>query len=827
MPSEDFQHILEALEKPIRFASGNDYANLKNLRGLESYMSNWLEKASFLPLSLGKKDLIQKLGQALAGFDAMELAAQKARLMEFQKIFLELRAEDPTPPPVQAQPTLTDFLQGRKDLQTPIQFIKGVGPRLSAILKKKNILTVEDALYFLPRAYEDRRQIKTISQLNVGQRETVIGTVMRADLIIRGRRRTFEMLIGDESGTLVAKWFNFNPRYMKGRFRQGMRLILSGEINLYRFQKEVHHPEMEVLEAGEESSHPEEPSIGKEAIEDSLHFGRIVHIYSETEGLYQRQRLIRRIQKNAVDQFAGKLFSGLPEDLCRRQRLLPLSEALRRAHFPDPVENISLLNEGKSPAHRRLIFDEFFFLELGLALRRSGTLMEKGIAFPISHRYTKQLRSSLSFALTPAQERVLAEIEADLRRPHPMNRLLQGDVGSGKTIVALMAGLMAIEGGYQVAMMAPTEILAEQHFLNVRPLVEKLGLKTALLTSSLKKNQKETLYREIAKGEIHIAIGTHALIQEGVEFHKLGLAVIDEQHKFGVMQRATLKRKGYNPDVLVMTATPIPRTLAMTLYGDLEVSVIDQLPPGRGTITTRVFNEKERFRVYRILREEMIKGKQAYVVYPLVEESERLDLKDATQMASHIQRDIFPEFKVGLIHGRMKSEEKETIMADFKARRIHILVSTIVIEVGIDVPNASVMVIEHAERFGLSQLHQLRGRVGRGQDPSQCLLIAKYHHNEEAGRRLQVMEQTTDGFKISEEDLAIRGPGDLLGTQQSGLPEFRVANFLRDFDLLHEARKEAFSVIARDPHLYFPEHLFMKETLKDRWRGRLEFATIG
>jgi len=445
----------------------------------------------------------------------------------------------------------------------------------------------------------------------------------------------------------------------------------------------------------------------------------------------------------------------------------------------------------------------------------------------VTHLYTNQLCKLLPFALTPAQERVLSEIESDMRLPHPMNRLLQGDVGSGKTIVALMAGLMAIEGGYQMALMAPTEILAEQHFLNIRPLVEKLGLRTALLTSSLKKSQKETLGEEIHAGKIHMVIGTHALIQEGVEFQRLGLVIIDEQHKFGVLQRVSLKKKGYNPDVLVMTATPIPRTLAMTLYGDLEVSVIDQLPPGRGTITTRVFNEKERFRVYRILREEISKGKQAYVVYPLVEESERLDLKDATQMAKHLQRDIFPEFRVGLIHGRLKSEEKETIMADFKSQRIHILVSTIVIEVGIDVPNASVMVIEHAERFGLSQLHQLRGRVGRGKDPSQCLLIAQYPRSEEAQRRLRVMEQTTDGFKIAEEDLAIRGPGELLGTQQSGLPDFRVANFVRDIQLLGEARKEAFSIISRDPILSLPEHLFTKETLKERWKGRLELATIG
>ena len=818
--------ILGAIEKPIQYASGHDFANLKTLKGLEPYVAHWLGRAGTLLLSPRRQSLFQRLRIQTKGFDDLDLAEKKGRISEIQKIIHDLKCEDEAPLPCQPWPTQVEFHQSRKDLQTSIQFIKGVGPRLSEVLKKKNIITVEDALYFLPRLYQDRRQIKTISQLGAGKIETVMGTVLRADMTPYRRRRTFELTIGDETGTLIAKWFNFNPRFMKGRFKKGMRLILFGEVRLYQFQKEIHHPELEILEEEEPATPDGNEALSPEK-EKSLHFGRIVPVYSETEGLYQRQRLIRRIMKNTVDLFAAEEFSGIPEEVCRRQNLIPLSEAFRRAHYPDPGEDLSLLNEGKSPAHRRLVFDEFFFLELGLALRRSGTLMEKGIPFSISHRYTSGLRKMLPFSLTPAQERVLEEIETDMRRPHPMNRLLQGDVGSGKTIVALLSGVMAIEGGHQVAIMAPTEILAEQHYLNIRPLVEKLGFRAALLTSSLKKSEKESFHSRIKIGEIHVVIGTHALIQEGVEFHRLGLAIIDEQHKFGVLQRATLKKKGMNPDVLVMTATPIPRTLAMTLYGDLEVSVIDQLPPGRGAITTRVFNEKERFRVYRALREEIAKEKQAYVVYPLVEESERLDLKDATQMAKNLQRDIFPEFKIGLIHGRLKSEEKEAIMADFKARRIHILVSTIVIEVGIDVPNASVMVIEHAERFGLSQLHQLRGRVGRGKDPSQCLLIAQYPRSEEAERRLRVMEQTTDGFKIAEEDLAIRGPGELMGTQQSGLPDFRVANFARDIQLLSEARKEAFGIITRDPLLSMPEHYFVRETLKERWEGRLELATIG
>ncbi|HYB20304.1 MAG TPA: DEAD/DEAH box helicase, partial [Thermodesulfobacteriota bacterium] len=555
----ELQQVLEAIEKPLLFASGHDYANLKTLKGLEPYLARWLEKAFTLPLSQRRQDLFGRLRAQMKGFDEMDLALKKARILEIQKIYDDLRCDDLAPLPCQPWPSQSEFRQHHKDLHTSIQFIKGVGPRLSAILQKKNILTVEDALYFLPRTYQDRRQIKKISQLTVGKMETVMGTVLQAEMSFYGKRRTFELAIGDETGRLVAKWFNFNPRYMKGRFRKGMRLILSGEVRLFQFQKEIHHPELEMIEEGPT---PEEGSpTGPPEKDESLHFGRIVPVYSETEGLYQRQRLIRRIMKNVVDLFAEKAFSGIPEEVCQRQKLIPLSEAFRKAHFPDTEYDITLLNEGKSSAHRRLIFDEFFFLEIGLALRRSGTLMETGTSFSITHRFTNQLRKLLPFALTPAQERVLSEIEADMRQPHPMNRLLQGDVGSGKTIVALMAGLMAIEGGYQMALMAPTEILAEQHFLNIRPLVEKLGLRTALLTSSLKKSQKETLGKEIRAGKSHIVIGTHALIQEGVEFQRLGLAIIDEQHKFGVLQRATLKKKGYNPDVLVMTATPIPRTL--------------------------------------------------------------------------------------------------------------------------------------------------------------------------------------------------------------------------------------------------------------------------
>jgi len=466
-------------------------------------------------------------------------------------------------------------------------------------------------------------------------------------------------------------------------------------------------------------------------------------------------------------------------------------------------------------------------LELGLALKKKGKVLENGISFKTDGGLAQKLLDLVSFRLTRSQEKVLAEIREDMKRPHPMNRLMQGDVGSGKTIVALLACLHAIETGFQAAIMTPTEVLAEQHYLNLHRWVEALGVRVALLTSNVKGREKEDLYERIERGEIELVIGTHAVIQEAVEFRRLGLAIIDEQHKFGVVQRGLLKKKGENPDVLVMTATPIPRTLAMTIYGDLDVSVLDEMPPGRVPVETRVFSESARGRVYRMVEEELKKGRQVFIVYPLVEESEKLDLRDATRMADHLQKEVFTEFRVGLLHGRLRSEEKEAIMMDFKEGKIQVLVATTVIEVGIDIPNASMMVVEHAERFGLSQLHQLRGRIGRGRTPSKCILMAPYRSSEEAKVRLRAMERTNDGFQIAEEDLNLRGPGEFFGIRQSGFPDFRVAHLIRDTPILIEARKEAFRLIEEDPSMAHPSHLALRQFLIKRWKGRLELATIG
>jgi ATP-dependent DNA helicase RecG len=691
--------------------------------------------------------------------------------------------------------------------------VKGVGPRLAKLFEKKGILTVEDALYFLPRCYEDRSDLKKISELKAGSKETGFGEILLSGVAFyqNRKKRVFEAVVGDGSGTITLKWFHGNERYLRDRFKKGRHLIFSGEVRWFNYQKEIHHPDVEIVEGDIEK--------------DYLNFKRIVPIYSETEGLYQRT--LRRLMKTILDGYADELSSPMPPEIVERQDLIDFSEAFRRVHFPPEGESIEVLNLQRSDGHRRIIFDEFFFLELGMALKKRGVALETGISFRTKGYLSQKLLNQLAFKLTRAQEKVLAEIKEDLEKPHPMNRLIQGDVGSGKTIVALITCLYVVECGYQAAIMAPTEVLAEQHFLNLHRWLEPLGIKVALLTSNVKGSEREDLYQRIKNGDVQLVIGTHAVIQEAVEFHRLGLAIIDEQHKFGVVQRGLLKKKGGNPDVLVMTATPIPRTLAMTIYGDLDVSIIDEMPPGRMPVETKVFPESARAKVYRIVEEEVRKGRQAFVVYPLVEESEKLDLRDATRMAQHLQKEVFPDFRIGLLHGRMKSDEKEAIMMEFKEGRIQILVATTVIEVGIDIPNASAMVVEHAERFGLSQLHQLRGRIGRGRYPSRCILLAQYRSSEEAKGRLRAMEKTTDGFKIAEEDLGLRGPGEFFGIRQSGLPDFRVAHIIRDTPILIEARKEAFRLIQEDPEMVHPSHAGVKDILIKRWKGKMELATIG
>ncbi|MBI3017012.1 MAG: ATP-dependent DNA helicase RecG [Deltaproteobacteria bacterium] len=654
-------------------------------------------------------------------------------------------------------------------LDTSIQYIKGVGPNLASLFRKKDIYSLEDALYFLPRTYEDRQNFKPIKDLTPGQRETSFGVIKRLAFVpLRsGRSKIFELVIADKSGWIVAKWFHYNAKYMMTKFKPDMSVVFSGEVKLFKYQKEMTHPDIEIIE---------------DTQKESLHFGRIVPVYSETEGLFQKT--IRRIVKNVLDQSLAIVQDPLPEDIRKRQTLWDLKKSFSEIHFPSHADALPSLFSGQHPARRRLVFDEFFFLELGLLLKRSHVTKEKTQSFLPSQTLKSSLLASLPFELTQSQKTALLEIAHDLEKPHPMNRLLQGDVGSGKTLVALLSALSVIEQGHQVAFMVPTEILDEQHAKTFQTHLSPLGISLGLLKSDMKKNEKE------------------------------------------IEQRLLLKKKGGSPHMLVMTATPIPRTLALTVYGDLDVSVMTELPAGRKPVKTKVLRESQRLKLYEFMTKEFLKGRQAYVVYPLIEESEKVDLKDATQMAEHLKK-IFKDFRVELLHGRMTSEEKNKIMLEFKKGHIQVLVSTTVIEVGIDIPNSTIMMVEHAERFGLSQLHQLRGRVGRGSENSFCFLMAHYTSSSEAQERLKAMEEFQSGFKIAEVDLKIRGPGEFLGTRQSGLPGFRVANLMTDQPWLMQARKEAELIIERDPYLSSPENLPLKEALKSRWQNKINLMSAG
>jgi ATP-dependent DNA helicase RecG len=687
-------------------------------------------------------------------------------------------------------------------LATPLQYVKGVGPQRAAALERKGLRTVEDALFFVPRRHEDRTRLTPFRELSPGEAHTCSGVIVGLSPPPPGRPRVpFSASLRDPSGYLTVSWFR--GAYLARVLQRGQRLVLHGRVGRYRGAPVLNNPDFEIVESDED---------------DRLHTGRLVPVYSTTEGLGQRP--LRRLMWQLVEAFAADVVDPLPEAVRARRGLVALPAALRDAHFPE-------LETALHAARRRLAFDDFLLLQLGLAILRARTTRAQGIALAPPGTLVRRLRASLPYTLTAAQERVWDEIRADMAAPFPMHRLLQGDVGSGKTIVAALAVLTAVEAGYQAAVMAPTEILAEQHFITFRQLLEPLGIPVTLLTSSLTGRDRGARRKAVAAGDVGCVVGTHALVQQGVDFRRLGLAVVDEQHRFGVAQRARLKGKGERPDLLVMTATPIPRTLALTLYGDLDVSVLDELPPGRRPVKTVARTEAKRREIFAFLRKEVAEGRQAYVVYPLVEESEQLDLKAATDMARRLRRDVFPDLEVGLLHGRLGFDEKDAIMRRFKEGGIHVLVATTVIEVGIDVPNASVMLIEHAERFGLSQLHQLRGRVGRGPWKSYCILLTSGSLGEEAQRRVDAMVATTDGFKIAEADLDLRGPGEFFGTRQSGLPEFRVADLLRDAPLLEDARREALAIVGADAELRAPAHRGLRQALLARWRGKLALASVG
>jgi ATP-dependent DNA helicase RecG len=689
-------------------------------------------------------------------------------------------------------------------LEDSVQYLKGVGPQRAKVLSEAGIKTVEDLLYYIPRRYLDRSKITPINELSVGFRATVLGTV-EAYGIKRGRKTRFQVIIRDQNSFLTLIWFE-GIRYVKNRFKEGDTVVASGDVRFYD-GLQIPHPEFEI--------------ISKKG-EELVHTGRVIPIYPSTAKL-KKLHLDSRGMRNILKPFLDKCYIKeiLPQGMISSLNLLPLSKALKNIHFPQSLEIAEI-------SRQKLAFDELFYLELMLALRkRRNTHVEKGIKFKNPGKLIRELLKQLHFELTDAQKKVLRETVNDMTSGKRMNRLLQGDVGSGKTIVALVAILLAVENDYQAAIMAPTEILAEQHYLTIHSLLESVKVKPLLLTGSITGNERQGILKKIENGESRVIIGTHALIQEGVSFHRLGLVVIDEQHRFGVMQRARLKQKGFSPHVLVMTATPIPRTLALTVYGDLDVSIIDQMPPGRKNIQTTLLDESTSEELYSFLDKEFKKGHQAYIVYPLVEESEKMDLKAATESFEHIQEEVFPHRKVALLHGRIKSDLREKIMRDFRKGKFDILVCTTVIEVGLDVPNATVMVIEHAERFGLSQLHQLRGRIGRGFDQSYCFLKAELPLSDEAKKRLEALCGSNDGFKIAEWDLKLRGPGEFFGTRQHGLPELKIADIINDVKLLYQAREWAFRIVEDDPHLKKKENSGLRINFLRKYKERHKLIDVG
>lgn len=791
------REVLEKLYRPIEFALRRE-GNLRQLKGLERFFLVGTEELEKFVEARELKGLIERLRELFRGFDQKGDQEKKRAVVE-AKVILE---------------EIGNRLGGQEKVdlwRIPLSEVKGVGRKTYELLKRKGLFTVGDALWNLPIRYEDRRELKKFFQLVPGEWATAVGKVLAINEVTypKSRRKVLEVLIGDDTGFLTAKWFQ-GWDYLKKVLKVGTKVVFSGEIKGFGDQKEVLHPDLEVLD--------EEGDL-------SIHFGRIVPVYPSSEGL--KQKRMRSIMYEVVSRFAHKVRSAVPFEVELRCGLLPLDKALQEVHFPSDPKQLENLRRGVSPYHQRLAFEELFLLELALALKRQEVKRAKGISMRIEGvEMLDEFIKGLPFTLTEAQRRVLEEIKQDLSKPYPMYRLLQGDVGSGKTVVALAASVICIANGYQVAMMAPTEILAEQHFQTAKEFLSPLGVKVAILTSRIRGVERNVLLGDIALGEVGVIVGTHALIQEEVRFKKLGLVIVDEQHRFGVLQRAKLYQKGEMPHLLVMTATPIPRTLAMTLYGDMEVSIIDQMPPHKASIETLLFWEEEAEKAYEILAKEVRKGRQAYVIYPLIEESEQLDLKNAKEGARNLSK-RYPEFKVALIHGRMRQEEKNRIMESFRRGEIQVLVSTTIVEVGIDVPNATVILVEEAQRFGLAQLHQLRGRVGRGAYSSYCLLVARGNLTEEAKRRLKVMEETNDGFRIAEEDLAIRGPGDIMGIRQWGQMKFKVAELPRDLRLLLLARREAFRLIKEDPTLDSPHYRQLKELVMRKWGEKLDLATIG
>jgi ATP-dependent DNA helicase RecG len=734
------------------------------------------------------------------------------------------------------------------ELATPVQYVKGIGPRLAEILAGKGIHTVDDLLHYLPFRYEDRLNPRSINELRAGEMATVIAEVHTSGLFRTRRMPIFQMTAGQGRTRLRCIWFN--ATYLRDRFKPGQMVALYGKVeeDMYGGELQLVQPQFEILGDSNDVGLSEATEQKATA---SLEVGRIVPIYESAGQGRLTSRWFRRIIHTALQSLPANLPDAIPAMVRQHVSLISPRDALWRVHWPEPGESFDALQASRTPAHIRLIFEELFFIELGLELKRREQKAQTGIACRLDDRVRESIRKILPFHPTAAQKRGLKEIASDMEKPFPMRRLLQGDVGSGKTIVAFEAAIIAMENGYQVALMAPTEILAQQHYFSARRILENAGYRIVLLTGSLEDERKRETRRHIAQGNAQLVIGTHALIEKKVDFASLGLVIVDEQHRFGVMQRFKLMKKSPDkahvvraalgrpversstampaePDVLVMTATPIPRTLALTLYGDLDISVLDEMPPGRTQIVTRRVSDERSAEVWDFVRKQVKAGHQAYVVYPVIEENEETEIKAAIKMYKELSSRVFPDLRVGVLHGRLDADLKEQVMRLFQKGGLDILVSTTVIEVGVDVSNATVMVIEHAERFGLAQVHQLRGRIGRGAAKSYCILMTGGKISEEGERRLDAIVRTNDGFKIAELDLELRGPGEFFGTKQAGLPSFRVANIIRDPQLLEAAKREAAAVLA-GPNSEFSQEEISRALahLRSRWQKTYGLVEVG
>ncbi|TDX52189.1 ATP-dependent DNA helicase RecG [Orenia marismortui] len=841
---DDLKNILKKIIKPIPIEIKLQGLNTSVFGGFDNYILGWSKKLiesteddmvkeyaqnlhdlfiDYSNINLKERhnrlkeslDIINKLSQKINGNQILDLNDDKLQIInnrvdqkkiirkdnDSQQISLDLRKKTKLKDNSKVKKQVKKKESDKKDIvwKQPIQYIKGIGEYWAKRLKKLGVEEVKDLLYYFPRDYNDWSKFKKISELNSGEHITVQGKIVSVNEIKpRSGLKIIKIGISDGTGVLYGVWFN--QSYIKKVLKKGDLFLFSGEVKYSYGNFEINNPHYEQVD-----------------FQDNLNTARIVPIYPTTKGITQKK--LRRVIKNTLDKYLIGIDDFLPDMIIDKYEFIALNEAISTIHFPKSKKKLK-------NARKRFVYEELFILQLILALRKSEAQSEKlGIKHLKEDHLVEKFLSNLAFNLTDAQARVWQEIKSDMESNKNMNRLLQGDVGAGKTVIATLALLKTVESGFQGALMAPTEILAEQHYLGLKEELEFLDIEVGLLVGSLKTKEKRELLEKIENDEIDIVIGTHALIQEGINFSNLGLAIIDEQHRFGVKQRATLQEKGNNPDVLVMTATPIPRTLALTVYGDLDVSVIDELPPGRKPVITEWRTQQARDKIYSFVREEVEKGRQAYVVCPLVEESEKLDIESATELSVRLQEEYFPDLKVGLLHGKMKASEKEEIMEEFRVGNINILVSTTVIEVGVNVPNSSIMIIEDAQRFGLAQLHQLRGRVGRGKYQSYCILVSD-PSTEEGVERMKIMTKSTDGFVIAEEDLHLRGPGEFFGTRQHGMPDLKIADILRDYKILEIARKDAFALIQDDPKLKKSENKRLKKILTDNFNYDFDLIDI-